>query len=134
MFQPCYFLFPHSPQIHTRLNQPIYAHNLSSNHLSCEVEFKYPSGIRFQNIETTDVYSPEIKLLVSLCLLKPSDSPVHHFPPVLGGNSPFLPNKEANKGSDSCMPCADWMEGSSLNAPLCSTGNECHSILFMMLF
>lgn len=108
------FSAPHSHTDTYKTQSSIfYTHNLRSNHLSCEVEFKYPSGIRLQSIETKDVYSLEVKLLVSFCLLKPSDCSVHHFPPVSRGSSPFLPNKEANKGSDSCVPCADWMERSS---------------------
>lgn len=57
----------------------------------------------------------EEELLVFF-LLKPSDSPLHHFPSCInrGGNRPFVPKKEATKGSESYMRCADWVSGGSL--------------------
>lgn len=142
LFSSLFLSFPDSQtHKHTHKSTIFYINFISSHQLSCHTEFKYPSDNRLQSTETTYVYSPELKLLVSFSLLKPSDSPIHHFPPVSWENSPFLPNKEANKRKWLMhAPC--WLDEGSfsdalrLHAPTtgCNPGNEWQSILFIGLF
>lgn len=57
------------------------------------LQTSYRSQIKPEN---PNVYSPEIKLFSSLCLLKPSLFPLHHFPPLLNKNCPLLPHRGVN--------------------------------------
>lgn len=138
LFSSLFLSFPDS-QLHKNMNQPSFTFiSISPSWLSYHPEIKHWSDYRLQATDITDVYSPEMKRFLSLCLLEPSDFPLYHFPPCSQmRTTPSCQIREQTRGSDSLC----WLDevsfsqrhcGSKLEPQAAQVVND--SILFIVLF